>query len=61
MKNQGFPAGFSAVLIDDVITTGSSLREAARCLTEAGIKVQGFLTFAETPPQNIRKRLEKQL
>jgi ComF family protein len=61
MKNQGFPTGFSAVLIDDVITTGSTLREASRCLTEAGVKVQGFLTFAETPPQNIRKRHEKVL
>jgi predicted amidophosphoribosyltransferase len=61
MKIQGFPAGFSAVLIDDVITTGSTLREASRCLTEAGVTVQGFLTFAETPPQNIRKRHEKLL
>ena len=61
MKIQGFPTGVSAVLIDDVITTGSTLREASRCLTEAGVTVQGFLTFAETPPQNIRKRLEKQL
>lgn len=61
MSASGFPSGFSAILIDDVITTGATLREAQRCLVEAGVAVQGFLTFAETPPQNIRKRHEKLL
>lgn len=61
MSTSGFPSGFSAILIDDVITTGATLREAQRCLVEAGVAVQGFLAFAETPPQNIRKRHEKLL
>ncbi len=35
-------------LVDDVITTGASLRELQRCLLGAGWNVQGFVTFAET-------------
>ncbi len=61
MKVFGFPSGCSAILIDDVVTTGATLREAQRCLREAGVTVKGFLAFAETPPQNIRKRHEKVL
>lgn len=56
-----FPVGYSAILIDDVVTTGATLREAQRCLAKAGVKVQGFLTFAETPPKNVRKPHEKLL
>jgi ComF family protein len=61
MSLAGFPAGHSAILIDDVVTTGATLREAERCLAKAGVKVQGFLAFAETPPRNVRKRYEKLL
>jgi predicted amidophosphoribosyltransferase len=35
-------------MVDDVVTTGASLRELQRCLTTAGWNVQRFLTFAET-------------
>lgn len=61
MSVAGFPAGYSAILIDDVVTTGATLREAQRCLRQAGVIVQGFLAFAETPPRNIRKQYERQL
>lgn len=36
------------ILFDDVITTGSTILEAARATTVAGGKVIGFLAFAET-------------
>jgi predicted amidophosphoribosyltransferase len=36
------------VLIDDVVTTGATLREMNRCLTESGWQPVNFLTFAET-------------
>lgn len=39
------------LLIDDVVTTGATLQNAARELEEAGNKVMGFLTFAETEPK----------
>lgn len=34
------------ILVDDVITTGASLREATRCLTAAGYRVQAFAVIA---------------
>lgn len=36
------------VLVDDVVTTGASLREAARAMVAAGNQVAGFITIAET-------------
>ena len=36
------------VLVDDVVTTGATLREMNRCLSEAGWQPVSFLTFAET-------------
>lgn len=39
-------------LIDDIVTTGSTIREARRCLNAQGVSVAGFLAFAETLPKN---------
>jgi ComF family protein len=36
------------LILDDVVTTGATLFEANRALTEAGWQVQGFCAFAET-------------
>ena len=37
------------ILVDDVITTGASLREAARCLGLAGYRVQACAVIAFVP------------
>lgn len=38
----------SVVIIDDIVTTGATIRAAAEALESAGHTVLGFITFAET-------------
>jgi ComF family protein len=38
----------SVLIVDDVITTGATITQAAKDLEKAGYFVQGFITFAET-------------
>jgi ComF family protein len=45
---RGIKTGAAVVLVDDLVTTGSSLTEAARVLREAGIPVLGAATVAAT-------------
>ncbi len=46
------PVTGAVVLIDDVVTTGASLNEAARAMAAAGNQVVGFVTIAETILRN---------
>ncbi|WP_457606222.1 ComF family protein [Nitratifractor sp.] len=41
------PSGIEAILVDDIITTGSTLGEAHRVLKETGVEVLFALTLAD--------------
>jgi predicted amidophosphoribosyltransferase len=43
------PAGWHALIVDDVATTGATVREAARALTAGGWPLVGAATVAGTP------------
>ena len=42
------PDGPAVVVVDDLVTTGASLTEAVRCLSEAGFEVLGAATVSAT-------------
>lgn len=44
------PPGTAAVLVDDIVTSGATLREATRALTARGWPVLGAAVVAATPP-----------
>jgi predicted amidophosphoribosyltransferase len=48
MRASARAANRSIVLVDDIVTTGSTLFETARALRAEGAHVVGFVTFAET-------------
>jgi len=43
------PPGLAAILVDDIVTTGATLREARRALEHAGWPVLGAAVVAATP------------
>jgi predicted amidophosphoribosyltransferase len=45
---RAWPAGVAAVLVDDVVTTGATLGEAARACARAGIEVAGAAALLAT-------------
>lgn len=49
------PGGSAAVIVDDIVTTGATLREATRALAQAGWPVLGAAVVAGTP----RRRPER--
>ncbi len=49
MAARGGMRGRRVLLVDDVVTTGSTLLEAARALREAGCEVVGAAVLASTP------------
>lgn len=47
-RRRALPADRAVVLVDDIVTTGSTLAEAARALVEAGLDVHDAATVAAT-------------
>jgi predicted amidophosphoribosyltransferase len=43
----------NVVVVDDIITTGATMRAAADALQHAGHRFVGFVTFAETESKKV--------
>jgi predicted amidophosphoribosyltransferase len=52
------PQSDPVVLVDDIVTTGSTLSEARHALSEAGWDVIGAATVAETPLRRARQKAQ---
>ena len=59
LRARGYLAGASVILIDDLMTTGSTLREMTRALVVAGVRVRGAVVLAHAErrwPQSSQDR-----
>jgi predicted amidophosphoribosyltransferase len=52
----GAPVPPGAVLLDDVLTTGATVRDAAAALGAAGCRIAGAVVVARTPPGRETRR-----
>ncbi|TLM76062.1 ComF family protein [Pseudarthrobacter sp. NamB4] len=53
-RSQGKVAGRRCIIVDDVLTTGATLAEAARVLDRAGAQVEGAVVLAATRPPDAK-------
>ena len=53
---RGAPPTGAAILVDDVVTTGATLREAAATLMHAGVHLTAAVALAGTPSVGVRRR-----
>ena len=56
LRARGPLAGLVVVVVDDVVTSGATLTEAARALTAAGARVHGAATVAATVRREVLTR-----
>ncbi len=55
------PRGSSVLILDDVLTTGASMKKAHQVFVDAGYNVVGCVTLLDISEKNLRRELKRQL